>query len=91
MKSPAGPAKKSGLTKGDWFEYVDICGWTLARVNARGRRRSYFGGYPGRNDTFDSALTKLATCYADQAESDYGTLMKAIRAGRLQAQDNVAA
>jgi predicted alpha/beta hydrolase len=79
------------MTKGDWLEYVEICGWTLARAHARTGDAAMIGGYLGKNDTFDSALKKFATCYADQAERDHATLVKAIRAGRLKAQDNAAA
>jgi uncharacterized protein (DUF2252 family) len=79
------------MTKGDWFEYVEICGWTLARAHARTSDAAVIGGYLGKNDTFDSALAKFAKSYADQAESDHATLLKAIRAGRLRAEGNAAA
>jgi uncharacterized protein (DUF2252 family) len=79
------------MTKSDWFEYVEICGWTLARAHARTGDAAMIGGYLGKNATFDSALTKFAASYADQAESDHATLLKAIRAGQLKAQDNAAA
>jgi uncharacterized protein (DUF2252 family) len=79
------------MTKGDWLEYLEICGWTLARAHARTGDPAMIGGYLGKNDTFDSALRKFAASYADQAESDHATLVKAIRAGRLRAGDNAAA
>jgi uncharacterized protein (DUF2252 family) len=79
------------MTKGDWLEYVEICGWTLARAHARTGDAALIGGYLGKNDTFDSALTKFAASYADQADRDHATLVKAIRAGRLKAQDTAAA
>jgi uncharacterized protein (DUF2252 family) len=79
------------MTKGDWFEYVEICGWTLARAHARTGDAALIGGYLGKSDTFDSALAEFAVSYADQAERDYATLRKAIRAGRLKARDTAAA
>src|SRR6201993_1809814 len=75
------------MTKGDWVEYVQICGWTLARAHARTGDAALIGGYLGRNDTFDSALAKFAVSYANQVEHDHTTLVKAIRAGRLKARD----
>jgi uncharacterized protein (DUF2252 family) len=75
------------MTKGDWLEYVEICGWTLARAHARTGDAALIGGYLGKNDTFDSALAKFATSYANQAERDHTTLVKAIRAGRLKVRD----
>jgi uncharacterized protein (DUF2252 family) len=79
------------MTNGDWLEYVEICGWTLARAHARTGDAAMIGGYLGKNDTFDSALAKFAVSYADQADRDHATLVKAIRAGRLKAQKTTAA
>ena len=79
------------MTKGDWLEYVEICGWTLARAHARTGDAALIGGYLGKNDTFDSALAKFAASYADQADRDHATLVKAIRVGQLKAQDTAAA
>jgi uncharacterized protein (DUF2252 family) len=79
------------MTKGDWLEYVEICGWTLARAHARTGDAAFIGGYLGKNDLFDLALAKFATSYADQADRDHAVLLKAIRAGRLTVQANAAA
>jgi uncharacterized protein (DUF2252 family) len=79
------------MTKGDWLEYVEICGWTLARAHARTGDAALISGYLGKNSSFDSALAQLADSYADQAERDHATLEKAIRSGRLKARDAVAA
>jgi len=79
------------MTKGDWLEYVEICGWTLARAHARTGDAALIGGYLGKNDAFDSALAKFAASYADQADRDHAALVKAIRAGRLEEQDTAAA
>jgi uncharacterized protein (DUF2252 family) len=79
------------MTKGDWLEYVEVCGWTLARAHARTGDAAMIGGYLGKNDTFDSALAKFSASYADLAERDHATMVKAIRAGRLKAEGNAAA
>jgi len=79
------------MTKGDWLEYVEICGWTLARAHARTGDAALIGGYLGKNDMFDSALAKFAVSYADQADRDHATLVKSIRAGQVKAQDTAAA
>lgn len=73
------------MTKGDWLEYVEICGWTLARAHARTGDAAMIGGYLGKNDVFDSALAHFAAAYADQSERDYANLLKAIRAGQIAA------
>ena len=79
------------MTKGDWLEYVGICGWTLARAHARTGDAAQIGGYLGKNDTFDSAIANFASEYADQTERDHAKLVKAIRAGRVQASERAVA
>ena len=78
------------MAKDDWFEYVEICGWTLARAHARTGDAALIGGYLGKNDKFDLALAKFAVSYAQQAERDRAALVKAIRAGRVKAAGTVA-
>ena len=38
------------MAKCDWLEYVEICGWTLARAHARTGDAALVGGYLGKND-----------------------------------------
>jgi uncharacterized protein (DUF2252 family) len=74
----------SRMTKADWFEYVEICGWTLARAQARSGDSARISGYLGASDRFDATLVKFATRYADQAERDHAGLLKAIRSSRVK-------
>jgi uncharacterized protein (DUF2252 family) len=73
------------MTKPEWLEYVQICGWTLARAHARTGDAARIGGYMGKNATFDDAIGEFAVAYADQTERDYAGLLKAIRAGQVRA------
>ncbi len=75
-----------GMTKSEWMEYVEICGWTLARAHGRTGDAAKIGGYLGKNDAFDEAVGKFAVAYADQTEKDYETLVKAIKAGTIKAE-----
>jgi uncharacterized protein (DUF2252 family) len=79
------------MTKNDWLEYVEICGWTLARAHARTGDAALIAGYLGKSDAFDSALAQFADSYATQAERDHEALVKAIRAGRVKHHDAAAA
>jgi uncharacterized protein (DUF2252 family) len=79
------------MTKGDWLEYVEICGWTLARAHARTGDAALIGGYLGKSHVFDITLAKFATAYADQAERDHASLLRAIRAGQVEAEKTTAA
>ncbi len=79
------------MSRQDWDEYVDFCGWALARAHARTGDPQRIAGYLGKSGAFDEAIKEFAVAYADQTERDYAALVKAIRSGRLPAASNVAA
>ena len=62
-----------------------ICGWTLARAHARSGDPAMISGYVGSSETFDNAICEFAVQYADQAQRDHHTFVKAIREGRIKA------
>jgi uncharacterized protein (DUF2252 family) len=74
------------MTKSEWMEYVEICGWTLARAHARTGDAAKIGGYMGKSEAFEDAVEKFAVAYADQTERDFEVLVRAIRAGRVRAE-----
>jgi hypothetical protein len=80
-----------GMSKGDWFEYVQLCGWVLARAHARTGAPAKIAGYLGKTDMFEEAIAKFAVAYADQTDRDYAAFVKAIRAGRIRASASGAA
>jgi uncharacterized protein (DUF2252 family) len=65
--------------------YAAVCGWALARAHAKGGDAALISGYLGQSDAFDQALAKFAAAYADQTERDHAALVKAVKAGRVQA------
>ena len=73
------------MTKASWAEYVEVCGWVLARAHARTGDADRIGGYAGKKDTLDRAIAKFAIAYAEQTERDHEALVKAIKLGRLRA------
>jgi uncharacterized protein (DUF2252 family) len=79
------------MNKSEWLEYVQICGWTLARAHARTGDAARIAGYMGKNSIFDDAIGEFAVAYADQTERDHAALLKAIRAGRVRAAETSAA
>jgi uncharacterized protein (DUF2252 family) len=81
----------STMSQDDFIEYVELCGWALARGHARTGDPAKIGGYLGKSDSFDDAIEKFAVEYADQTERDYAKLKKAIRAHRLPARTDIAA
>jgi len=66
-----------------------MCGWTLARGHARSGRRIAIASYLGVSDRFDQAIADFATSYADQAEKDYASLLKAIKQGKIPVETGV--
>ncbi|MGA2717941.1 MAG: DUF2252 family protein, partial [Candidatus Acidiferrales bacterium] len=71
------------MSRQDWFEYVELCGWVLARAHARTGDPARIAGYLGKSAVFDEAIAKFSTAYADQTERDHAVFVKALRAGRL--------
>jgi uncharacterized protein (DUF2252 family) len=64
-------------------QYAQACGWTLARAHARSGEPARISGYLGKSDAFDHAVADFSVAYADQSERDHETLLKAVRAGKL--------
>jgi len=79
------------MSRQDWFEYVELCGWVLARAHARTCDPAWIAGYLGKNEAFDEAIATFATAYADQTERDYSSFLRAIRTGRIQARSSATA
>lgn len=69
-------------------DYGAICGWALARAHARAGDAAMISGYLGKSDSFDHAIARFGNLYADQAERDHATFLKAIRSGRIDAISN---
>ena len=65
--------------------YARVTGWVLARAHARSGKAPEIRGYLGKKETFDNALVKFASDYADQAERDHAAFLKAIQSGRINA------
>lgn len=66
-------------------QFAEICGWTLAHSHARSGEPGKISGYLGKSDKFAKAIAEFAIAYADQSERDYECLVKAVRAGKLEA------
>lgn len=65
------------------IQFAGHCGATLARAHARTGEPATISGYLGKGDKFDRAIADFSMAYADQAERDYESFLKAIRKGRL--------
>jgi uncharacterized protein (DUF2252 family) len=67
------------------IQFAEHCGATLARAHARTGEPATISGYLGKSDIFDRSIADFSIAYADQAERDYESFVKAIHKGRLEA------
>jgi len=67
------------------IQFAQHCGATLARAHARTGEPAIIDGYLGKSDIFDRSIADFSKAYADQAERDYESFMKAVHNGRLEA------
>ena len=69
--------------------YATACGWTLARAHARSGDAVAIASYLGRGDTFDRAVRRFASDYADLNESDHRAFAQGVAEGRLEATSGI--
>ncbi len=86
LRDMKGTAPIEALPPPALAEYLELCGWALARAHAQSGRAAEIAGYLGAGDVFDEAVVRFATAYADQNEVDYRALLSAIAGGRITAQ-----
>ena len=79
----------AGMSAGAFATYARSCGWTLARAHARSGERGAIAGYLGSGRSFDKAMARFATAYADQNERDFTALADAAESGRVVAQHGI--
>jgi len=65
--------------------YAGWCGRALALSHARAGNAVALSGYMGKSDAFDEALASFSLAYADQNEKDHAALMRAVKAGKVEA------
>ena len=81
---------ETDLLKGPGLEMLATsCGWALARGHARSGHRIAVASYLGVSDRFDQGIADFATSYADQAEKDYGAVVKAIKQGKIPVETGI--
>jgi uncharacterized protein (DUF2252 family) len=85
MKNMKGSIPTEWLTGEAFNFYAWVCGAILARAHARTSDAAALAGYCGNSEVLDDALANWAEAYGDQIEADHEILMRAIKAGRIQA------
>ena len=80
------------MSRQDWLEYVEICGWALARAHARTGDPARIAGYLGKNEDIrpgDRRSSPWPT--PTRPSATMRLLVKAIRAGKIHARMDAAA
>jgi uncharacterized protein (DUF2252 family) len=85
FKDMKGSVEISDLSAPALREYLELCGWTLARAHAQSGAAKEISEYLGNGEQFDEAITAFARSYADQNTLDHQGLVDAVRAGKIDA------
>jgi uncharacterized protein (DUF2252 family) len=85
LRDMKGTVNAAALDADGLAQYLDLCGWTLARAHARSGPAAAIAGYMGAGDHLDQAVANFAVGYADQTERDHALLEAAVKSGRVEA------
>jgi uncharacterized protein (DUF2252 family) len=83
FKDMKGSVEVSELSSSALREYLELCGWTLARAHAQSGSAQEISEYLGSGEQFDEAITAFARSYGDQNSIDYQQLVDAVKAGQI--------
>jgi uncharacterized protein (DUF2252 family) len=67
--------------------FAEYCGHALALSHARSGEPACISGYLGKSDAFDEALAAFSFAYADQTVRDHGAVERAVRKGKVRANE----
>jgi uncharacterized protein (DUF2252 family) len=85
FKDMTGSVEVSNLSASALREYLELCGWTLARAHAQSGVAQEITEYLGNGEQFDEAVTEFANRYAHQNRADHQSLVDAVRSGQVVA------
>ena len=88
LRDMKGSVDATTLPPATLVAYAELCGWTLARAHARSAgtvAAAGIAGYLGSGTVFEEAVADFSVAYADQTERDHAELVKAIKSGKVAA------
>jgi hypothetical protein len=85
FKDMKGSVEVSDLSSSTLREYLELCGWTLARAHAQSGGAQEISEYLGNGEQFDQAITAFARAYGNQNSIDHQSLVDAVKAGKVAA------
>jgi hypothetical protein len=84
-----GSVQLEALDAGQFLRYGGLCANVLARAHAQSRDAAIVAGYLDNGGRFDESISAWSHAYADQVERDYEALGRAVKQGRLTAEEGV--
>ncbi|WP_256922034.1 DUF2252 domain-containing protein [Leifsonia sp. NCR5] len=85
FRNRKGGIDPAGLKRNHLDDYGRLAGALLARAHSRSIDPRLLAGYCADGERMDTAFSAYAVGYADQTESDHSQLVKAVRAGAMEA------
>ena len=82
-------ADLSRMTEHGLLTYTRACAWSLARSHARSGDRLAIAAYLGKGRSFDRAIARFSSLYADQNELDYRRLRRPPQSGEIEAREGI--
>src|SRR6478735_9296168 len=82
-------ADLSRMTEHGLLTYARACAWSLARSHAQSGDRLAIAAYLGKGRSFDRAIARFSSLYADQNEHDHLRLREAVDAGEIEAVEGI--
>jgi uncharacterized protein (DUF2252 family) len=89
LKDMKGSVDIATLDEAGLGTYLIVCSICLARAHARTGDSAAIAGYMGKSKSFDKAIGKFATAYADQTVRDHQALVEAVKSGRIAAETGI--
>lgn len=84
-----GSVDLAALTPEQLGNYGRLCASQLARAHAQSPKAGFITGYLGSSSSFDEAIGRWASAYADQVERDHAALVEAADTGRIPVERGV--
>ncbi len=89
FRNRKGSVDPAALSPDQLDDYGRMTGALLARAHAHSADPRLIAGYCGKNDELDDAMARFATTYADRTEADHALLVRAVKEGRMAAEERV--
>ncbi|WAZ27144.1 DUF2252 domain-containing protein [Streptomyces cinnabarinus] len=89
FRNRKGSVDPAALSPDQLDDYGRMTGALLARAHSHSADPRLIAGYCGKNEELDEAIATFAVAYADRTEADHADLVKAVREGRIAAEEGV--